>query len=155
MTLPFLTPLSTDTLRDLGIPEPWGYGIADRVRFGEIDALGHVNNTAYLGWFETFRIHYFREYAINDYKGMPPRIVLRRTSCDYLQEMKLNEDYIITGRTSEMRNTSFTMDYAVWSGGSLRATAQAVIVTLDEAGKIPLPDGLRETFKSRDGAVQL
>ena len=47
----FLTPLSIETLRAAGIPDPWTYGQADRVRFYELDALNHVNNTAYLRWF--------------------------------------------------------------------------------------------------------
>lgn len=154
MTLPFLTPLSIDQLRDAGVSEPWTYGIADRTRFGEIDALTHVNNTAYLRWFETFRINYFRDYGVSDYKGTPPRIVLRSVECVFLREMGINEDYIVTGRTVEMRNTSFTMEYGVYSG-DLRTTGRAVVVVLNQQGqKQPLPDDLRQTFITRDGAVQ-
>jgi len=58
--IPFLTPLDVAQLRASHIPEPWSYGIADRVRFGEIDVLGHVNNAAYLRWFENLRIQYLR-----------------------------------------------------------------------------------------------
>ena len=154
LTVPFLTPLGPAELRSAGIPEPWTYGHADRVRFGEIDALQHVNNTAYLRWFENLRIHYFRAYGVNDYRGTPPKIVLRNIGLDFKAEVKLNDDYIVTGRTVEFRTSSFTMQYGVWVRGSLTTSGHAVIVMLESDNtKRALPDSLRETFIARDGAV--
>ena len=43
MALPYITPLTPVELREAGIPEPWAFGLQDRVRFNEIDMLGHVN----------------------------------------------------------------------------------------------------------------
>lgn len=154
--LPYLTPLTPTQLRDNDVPEPWSYGFADRVRFGELDVLGHVNNTAYLRWFENLRIHYFREYGISDYTGKPPKIVLRNIGLDFKAEVKLNDTYIVTGRTVEMRSSSFTMHYGVWVAGRLTTTGHAVIVTLnDDNSKRPLSDALKQTFATRDGAVQV
>ncbi|MFQ6552383.1 acyl-CoA thioesterase [Aestuariibius insulae] len=153
--IPYLTPLDEPALRALGIPEPWRYGRADRTRFGELDALAHINNTAYLRWLETFRIHYFRDYGISNYGPDDPRIVLRRVEADYLAEMLLEEDYVVTGRTRAMRRTSFTMDYAIFSGGTLRCTSSAVLVLLEQDGtKRPLSDEIRQTLITRDGAAQ-
>ena len=153
--IPFLTPLDVDTLRAQGVSEPWGFGLADRVRFGELDVLGHVNNTAYLAWLENLRIHYFRDYGLHDYSGTPPKIVLRNIGLDFKSEVKLNETYIVTGRTVEMRNSSFTMHYGVWVAGKLTTTGHAIIVMLNADNvKQPLSDKLRATFIARDGAVQ-
>ncbi|MFQ6548089.1 acyl-CoA thioesterase [Aestuariibius sp. 2305UL40-4] len=155
MKISYLTPLAEAELRQLGIPEPWTYGRADRTRFGELDALAHINNTAYLRWFETFRIHYFRDYGISNYTPEDPRIVLRRVEVDYLAEMLLEEDYVVVGRTRELRTTSFTMDYAIFSGGTLRCTSSAVLVLLEADGtKRPLSDAIRQTLIARDGAGQ-
>lgn len=153
--IPFLTPLSTEQLRGENVPDPWSFGIADRVRFGEIDALQHVNNAAYLRWFENLRIQYFRDYGVSDYKGIPPKIVLRSLSLGFLREVKLHDTYILTGRTVEMRTSSFTMQYGVWVRGELTTTGDAVIVQLnDDNSKRPLDDSLRATLRDRDGAVQ-
>ncbi|MEO1796469.1 MAG: thioesterase family protein [Pseudomonadota bacterium] len=154
---PFQTPLLSPDLRDLGIPEPWSFGLSDRVRFGELDILAHVNNTAYLRWFENFRITYFQTYGIADYKGGEvPRIVLRQIGVDFLAEMTLGEGYIVTGRTASMRNTSFRMEYAVWADGGIRATGWAILVLLNQQGeKIPLSNEIRETLKARDGADEV
>lgn len=152
--IPFLTPLSTEQLRGENVPDPWSFGIADRVRFGEIDALQHVNNAAYLRWFENLRIQYFRDYGVSDYKGIPPKIVLRSLSLGFLREVKLHDTYILTGRTVEMRTSSFTMQYGVWVRGELTTTGDAVIVQLnDDNSKRPLDDSLRATLRDRDGAV--
>ena len=44
--------LDKPALEKLGITG-WSFGMRDRVRFSELDPLNHVNNAAYLSWFET------------------------------------------------------------------------------------------------------
>ena len=152
---PYLTPLDTSALRSLGIPEPWGFGIADRVRFYELDALNHVNNTAYLRWFETLRISYFAEYDLSHYRLEDPQMVLRLASAEYIAPMHLGESYVVTGRTTSFRTSSFMMAYAVFVDGAMRATGKAVIVSLEQDGitKRPLTGAMRTALQSRDGAT--
>jgi len=145
-------PIDADALRKLGIPEPWNIGFADRVRFAELDTLGHVNNAAYLGWFENFRLQYMKAYGVPLTGRDAYMVVLRQVQVDYLGEMKLDDDYILTGRTTVLRNSSFQMEYAVWSGGALRTTSSAVLVMVNEDGKCPIPAELREILTTRDGA---
>ena len=115
--------------------------------------LGHVNNTVYLGWFENLRIRYFEVYGADAPKR--PKIVLRNLGVDFKAEVKLGDDYILAGRTVELRNTSFTMNYGVFVRGQLTTTGHAVIVCLTEDNKkIPIPDAWRQVMISRDGAVQ-
>ncbi|SEM81126.1 acyl-CoA thioester hydrolase [Loktanella fryxellensis] len=154
MTVPYLTPLHADDLRRAGIPEPWSFGMADKVRFGEIDALQHVNNAVYLKWFENLRMLYFADAAVWQIDGKRPRIVLRQIGLDYRSEIKLSDRYIMTGRTSKLGTSSFTMEYAVWVEGRLMTTSHAVIVVLGENNaKRAIPDHIRQMFIDRDGAV--
>jgi len=155
MTLPFLTPLSSAELRTADVPEPWSFGMMDRVRFGELDVLSHVNNAAYLRWFENLRIHYFESYGVADYTDTPPKIVLRNIGIDFKAEVLLNDEYILTGRTVEMRNSSFTMHFGVYVKGVLTTTSHAVVVLLNaDNSKRALSDRLRTTFATRDAAIQ-
>ncbi|MGP1357268.1 acyl-CoA thioesterase [Roseicyclus sp.] len=154
------TPLDAPALRTLGIPEPWGFGLADRVRFGELDALGHVNNAAYLTWFESFRLPYLAARRITDYSPESPRLVLRRTACDYLAELFAGQDYVVTGRTRAFRRTSFTMEFAVWlpaAAGAARCTTtgEAIVVLLNwtGTGRHPIPEAGRRAFLELDGAL--
>lgn len=156
MTLPYLTPILGPDLAALGIPAPWGFGIADRVRFGELDALGHVNNTAYLRWFESFRLPYLSHCKVTQYRPEDPRLVLAEIGCRFRAEMLNGEDYIVTGRTRSFRTSSFVMDYAVWRlpDPLLCAEAHAVIVlrSPDGSGKFPIPGAARQAFEA-GGAV--
>jgi len=151
--LAFHSPLSAAQLRAAGIPAPWAFGVADRTRFSELDPLGHVNNAAYLGWFESFRIHYMQDYGIAYTGPDAPQLVLRQVQVDYLAEMTLGQDYIVTGRATQLRTSSFRMDYAVWADGKLRTTSHAIIVLLNANGtKRPLSPQIRALLIDRDGA---
>lgn len=156
MTTPYLTPLHAADLRAAGIPEPWSFGMADKVRFGEIDALQHVNNAVYLKWFENLRVLYFADRDIWNVDGKRPRVVLRNIGLDYIREIKLTDSYIMTGRTTRLGTSSFTMEYAVWVDGQLCTASHAVLVMLnDDNTKRHLPDQIRQMFVDRDGAAQV
>lgn len=158
MTNPYLTPLAAEAQRALGISRPWPLAIADRVRFGEIDPLNHVNNVAYLTWFETARVVYFKQIGLSRYKDpdVEPRIVIRRGEIDWLREMRANEDYVVLSRTIAYRTTSFTMEQEIWAGGSKRAAFTCVIVLLepDGSGRMPIPDNIRAHFHTVDGVPE-
>ena len=153
---PFLTPLTIEELRSENVPSPWNFGMKDRVRFGELDVLNHVNNAAYLRWFENFRIQYFRDYGVSDYTHTRPRIVLRNIGLEFLGEVLLNDEYIVTGRTLSLRTSSWSMEYGVWIAGQMRTRGTAVLVLLNDNGvKTPLPQTWRDAFVTRDGAEQV
>ncbi|HCP81053.1 MAG TPA: acyl-CoA thioesterase [Octadecabacter sp.] len=152
----YLTPLGPDELRDAGIPAPWTFGMADRVRFGDLDALNHVNNVEYLRWYETLRFNYLTHYSIYELAGDDPKIVVKSVGVDYKAEVKRNTSYINVTRTVSMRNTSWKMEYATFVDGKITTTGDCVAVLLnDDNSKRSLSDALRETLISRDGAVQL
>ncbi|MCI2398287.1 thioesterase family protein [Aliiroseovarius subalbicans] len=154
--LPYLTPLTGEVLRAAGVPEGWDFGIADKVRFYELDALNHVNNVAYLRWFETLRIPYFRDYQVSSYRADDPQLVLMTNAARYHAPLYLNDSYVVTGRTVSYRNTSFRMEYAVFTETGLKTTGESVIVCLEQDAKTkrPLPKAAISAFQSRDGAVQ-
>ena len=155
MTLPFHVPLTADQQVAAGLPASWPLAIADKVRFAELDPLNHVNNAAYMTWYETIRIRYMLDWGLSTYSSADdPRIVIMRAEINYLKEMLQDETYVVTARTTAFRNTSFTMESQIWSG-DLRSTFSCVIVTLepDGSGKRALPDAVRQRFVEVDGAT--
>lgn len=150
----FLTALTADDLRAAGVPAPWSFGHQDRVRFYELDALGHVNNTAYLRWFETLRVEWFGSRNLSFYGPEDPTFVLKSVMCTYHAPMFLHDTYIVAARAESFRNSSFTKTYAVFSNGKLTAEGRAVVVMTDKAGttKVPLSDEMRQTLIEMDGA---
>lgn len=157
MTLPYHTPLPADVQRSLGIDPPAPLAMADKVRFAELDVLRHVNNAVYFQWFESVRVRYMHFSGLSRTmgQGKSPRIVLRTGTIHYRQEMLLDEDYVVTCRCSAFRTTSFTMNQQLWSGGTLRATFDCVLVLLppEGSGRYPIPESLKQHFIDTDGAV--
>ena len=64
--------LTPEEQAEAGLPRVWPFAIADRVRFGEVDRLGHVNNAAYLTWYETARTAWIIEVGLSDWKMLRP-----------------------------------------------------------------------------------
>lgn len=158
MALVYHTPLSAAQQAVAGIDPVQPLAMADQVRFSELDPLNHVNNVAYMAWFERLRVRYCQEWGISDYRSGADnaRIVIRSGQIHYRQEMRLDEDYIVTCGCSGFRTNSYGLRQQLWSGGSLRATFDCVMVHLeaDGSGKRPLTDALRARFQSVDGAHQ-
>lgn len=155
--LTYHTPLDARALRVHGVPAPWTFGLADRVRFGELDAIGHVNHTAYLRWFESFRLPFLKARLVTDYGPTSPRLVLKQVHCTYEAEMFMGEDYIITGRAAAFRTTSFTLEFAVWRIGDVVARtahggAVVVLLNRDAPGRHPIPTAGRAAFVAQDNA---
>ena len=156
MTLPHNTPLTQDQQRAAGIDTPMPFAMASRVVFSELDVLNHVNNRAYLAWFENVRVAYFHHFNVSSFGPEDPRLVLRTVNVDYRREMKINDEYIVGVRVSSFRNSSFTMQHAVWCDGVMRTFSEGVIVMLkpDGNGTMRIPDETRTAFVKRDGAVE-
>lgn len=155
MTLLYHTPLSVSDQAALGISPPQPLAMADKVRFSELDALNHVNNAVYMEWFERLRVRYVQDCGLSGYdRADDPRIVIRSGQIHYRQEMRMDEDYVVTCRCTAFRNTSFTLRQELWSGGAMRASFDCVIVLLkpDASGRFPLSEAVRQRFASRDAA---
>ena len=115
----------------------WPYGIEDCVRFYEIDALNHVNNNAYLRWFENLRVRYFLDYGLSGYThtDVDPQLVVRHQSADFLAPMHLHQPYTVVGRISVLKPTSMILKCEVHCDGTIAATGETVMISLEHDGK--------------------
>jgi len=118
-----------------------------QVRWGDLDALGHVNNTVYLRWFETVRIDWLQGLGLGpDPAGPGP--VMANVFCNFRREVGYPAELLAThwvaapGRSS--LDTFFTLadvrepDVVLADGG-------ATLVWVDGVAKrsVPLPELLR------------
>lgn len=156
MSVPYLTPLTPEQQAQLGISPAKPLALADKVRSSELDPLNHVNNARYFEWFERLRVAYIEHIGLAEYRGDAngPRIVIRSGMIHYRQEMLMGEDYIVTCACKAFRKTSFTLAQEVWSGGTLRADFECVMVlrTQDGQAGYPIPDAIRAYFE-KEGAT--
>ncbi|MFO7921971.1 MAG: acyl-CoA thioesterase [Nioella sp.] len=155
MPLPRFDTLSPEALAIAKVPGDWPFGIADAVRFNELDVLNHANNAAYVSWLENVRIAYFMDYGITDYVSEDrPTIVMRNLEIDFRAPLHLAERYVVTARSVEYGRSSWRMENAIFRDGAVAATATCILVTTTPDGRAaaPLRPGIIEEITTRDGA---
>jgi acyl-CoA thioester hydrolase len=117
------------------------------MRWGDMDALGHLNNTVYFRYLEQARISWFDGLGI-DYRTQPEGPVLGSISCRFVLPAVYPAELEVTLVAGRPRRSTFPL-YSVIRDGHERdrvyARAEAVMVWIDlQDGKSrPVPDAIR------------
>jgi acyl-CoA thioester hydrolase len=118
------------------------------VRWGDMDALGHVNNAVYFRYCESARIALLRGVNIRGRaEGGTQGPTLVTTSCDFKREVKYPATLEVGVRVEAVTRRSFAMQYALFFAGTdeLVAVARSVNAWVDYAARqaVEIPDELR------------
>ncbi len=98
--------------------------VAVEVPYGDVDAMGHLNNVAYLRYMEFARQKYWlalrgsRDYLDIDF-------VVARAEIDYRASAYMGDVLDIDIRVSRMGNSSFDFAYRITAGDG-RVVAEAI-----------------------------
>lgn len=125
------------------------------VRFRDLDAMGHVNNAAYLTFFEVARTEYMM--ALGHVQTPHPSVaemfpfVLAEVSCRFLAPASMADRLRIHLRTTRIGGKSFDFEYLVCqeSTGALVATGRSVQVYFDygEQRTLQVPADFRDRIE--------
>ncbi len=128
------------------------------VRWGDMDAMGHVNNTVYFTYCESARIELLKAVGgrrKDEDSATGPTLV--STSCDYRREVRFPARLDLGVRVERMTERSFALEYGLFFHGTdeLAAVARSVNAWVDYAAKkaIPLPDELRAALSAYAAAA--
>jgi acyl-CoA thioester hydrolase len=129
----------------------WTLEISLDVAWGEMDALGHVNNIRYIAWAETARIALFEKLGMSTRPGDPVGPILARIENDYLEPVEYPARVTVGIRTERVGNSSITLAHEIWregAPGKVVARGRAVVVLLDYATmeKVRVPDAVRSAL---------
>ncbi len=118
--------------------------VAEKLRYGDTDRQGHVNNAVYATLFESGRVAVFYDPAA----AMPPEgceFVLARICIDFLTELNWPGEVIVGTAVQRIGRSSTTLRQAIFRDGVAVATAESVGVLMDSATRkaTPLPDVVR------------
>lgn len=121
-----------------------------RLRWGELDALRHLNNVAYFRYFEQARLSWFETLGIDITNGKVGPI-LGSINCKFIKSALYPADVSISVRAGRVGNSSFTLIHQMTltnDPATLFAEGDAVLVWCDfESGKsLPLPDKMRRAL---------
>ena len=109
--------------------------VARDVRWGDMDAFQHVNNSVYFRYFEDARIAYFTGTGVTESTGTPNGAgpILASTSCRFKAPLTYPDTVHIGARVVTLGDDRFTMEYAVLSEslGRVVAKGEAVVVAFD------------------------
>jgi acyl-CoA thioester hydrolase len=117
------------------------------VRWGDMDAMGHVNNTVYFRYMEQARIEWFyafaRELDTKPYAEQGPVII--NASCTFLEPLVYPGDVEVKMFLGELGRSSFGSHYEISMHAKRYAEGAAKMVWIDrKTGKsMPLPQPLR------------
>ena len=123
------------------------YEMVIPIRWGDMDAMGHVNNTVYFRYLETVRIEWMQSLGgAPDPRGQGPVIV--NAFCNFIRQLEYPGDILAKHYVANPGRSSFdtfvTLE-RVDEPGVIYATGGATMVWIDYPAKLslPLPDGLR------------
>ncbi len=129
----------------------WPLAHDEIVRWGDLDALNHVNNVVWLRWLEDARGLLFSRVGIPGFGDALPRHpyegpVLARIEVDYRRPVLFPDTVRVLTGVSRIGRTSFTCGHALWSSaaGVIVGEARAVVVMVDYRTGAPIVlDGAR------------
>ena len=126
------------------------FSYVERVRFGDLDAMQHLNNVEFLPFFETARIAWIAEVLPG---SAPTRredfgFIFAECHIAYRSPASFGEEIRTFVEPSEVRRSSVRLDFSRTAEGDGRLLAEGygVLVGYDyAAGQAkPLPEAVRE-----------
>ncbi|MDR0411493.1 MAG: acyl-CoA thioesterase [Treponema sp.] len=112
-------------------------------RFGDVDGLGHINNTVLAAWFELGRNPLFRIFEPNLNLSYDTwSLIMAHTEYDFLDQLFFQFDVEIRTVVSRIGTKSFTVSHEAWQEGRLCVKGSAVVVHYDFNTKqtTPIPE---------------
>ncbi|MFB8787994.1 MAG: thioesterase family protein [Potamolinea sp.] len=124
-----------------------------RVRYHEMDALGHVNNTVYQHYLEQAAVEHSEHLGFNQerYQQFGGVFVMRRIEIEYLRSAVAGDTLEVTTWLQQMRGPRAIRRYEIRKQGEeeLLVTAEALWVWVDTVAMGPraIPRQLLEAFE--------
>ena len=116
-------------------------------RFGDMDILGHINNTVPSNWFELARNPFMKLFDPDltlSKKTFP--LIMAHTDYDFMAQMFFRYEVEIKSWVSKIGTKSFTIHQEAWQQGRLCVKGNAVIVHYDfnTEKSTPLPEDMKK-----------
>jgi acyl-CoA thioester hydrolase len=118
--------------------EEFSFWYEEKLRFSDIDMLGHVNNVAYAALIETGRIAFMRDGLR---APLPPGalMVMVRIEIDYRAELHYPATVQIGSRLMRVGRTSVVIGSSVFRDELCAATSVTTLVLIDRGSRRPVP----------------
>lgn len=114
-----------------------------QVRFGDTDALGHVNNAAFASYAELGRLEFLSALG----KAVTS-LILANLTIDFRRQVKFRDAVWIETSVRRLGRSSMELAQVVYANGEIAAEIRSVTVHFDYAAGLaqPLTDAMRDAL---------
>lgn len=122
-------------------------------RWGDMDALGHVNNVRFFTYDESARLEYFGQLMKDDPRFWKEYgLILARIEADFLAQLRLPAQLEIGFRIARMGRSSLSTEAAMFRDGEAVAVTRGVVVWFDYGANrtLPVPDAVRARIRAAE-----
>nr|CAA6828933.1 MAG: Thioesterase [uncultured Thiotrichaceae bacterium] len=121
------------------------------VRWGDMDAYNHVNNTVYFRFFEEARVQLIEAVAGGQIAGRDDGPVIITANCTFLKLVVYPNDVRVDCYLSDPGRSSFMVRYELFAASDPKdpaCTGDSKVVWVDHAlgRSVELPSYIREKF---------
>lgn len=132
----------------------------ERVRFGDLDAMRHLNNVVFLRYFETARIAYIRSLLPQHDPANPEGdkwgLIFAECHINYRSPVYFDELVDVECSIGEIRRSAFQVEFVMRVGDRVAADGYGWLVGFDYASEqaAPLSESLKEALVEAGGRPQ-
>jgi acyl-CoA thioester hydrolase len=134
----------------MGLSDGWAYAHHDEVRFGDLDAMRHLNNVAFLTFFESARIAYITSVIPTHDPTEPDDFGLIFAEChiNYRSPGRFMDRIETRIRPTAVARSSFRLEFEMRTTDRLLADGYGVLVGYDYAAEraAPLPERVKRAL---------
>jgi acyl-CoA thioester hydrolase len=101
-----------------------------QVRWRDLDAFAHVNNSVFATYLEIVRTAVWRE-RFGGREAMDISFFVKSLTIDFKRQVALYDEVTAWLRVGEIRGASFTFEYAIQANGKVAAEAMTLMASVD------------------------
>ena len=119
------------------------------IRWGDMDAMGHVNNTVYFRYMEQARIGWFDALVPGEQASKATGIVIANASCNFKRPINYPGTVEVRVRCGPPGGSSVPTYYELMVDNDLYADGAATVVFIDMEKQKPvrIPQNIREALQ--------
>ncbi len=133
--------------KTLPTPENYPVHTLEKLRFGDTDRQGHINNAVFATLCESGRVAFLYD-PDNPLLEAGTQFVIAKLTIDFLDELNWPGDVLIGTGVSRVGKSSFGLTQGIFAGERCAAQCESVLVLMDEQTRrsTPLPEQTRNTL---------
>jgi acyl-CoA thioester hydrolase len=130
----------------------------ERVRFGDLDAMRHLNNVVFLRYFESARIGYLRHLVPEHDPVHPERddfgLIFAECHINYRAPVYFDDEVAVHCRIAHVRRSAFRVEFDMRVAARLVAEGYGVLVGFDYVAEraAVLPESLTRRLEAEVAA---